>query len=55
MNNKRGRKKRDYVKVFSSVPPSTHRFIEQNANRRGLDMAAIIREALIEKFGKEDQ
>ncbi len=55
MNNKRGRKKKGYTKIFSSVPPSTHRFIEQNADSRGLDMAAIIREALIEKFGKEDQ
>jgi hypothetical protein len=53
MNNKRGRKKKDYIKVFSSIPPSTHRFIEQNADSRGLDIAAIIRETLIEKFGKE--
>jgi len=55
MNIKRGRKKKDYIKVFSSVPPSTHRLIEQNADSRGLDMATIIRETLIEKFGKDDK
>lgn len=55
MNNKRGRKKKGYTKIFSSVPPSTYKAIEQQAEGRGLDIAAIIREALIEKFGIESQ
>lgn len=56
MNNvaiKRGRKKKDFIKISSSVPPSTYKIIEQNAEKRGLEIAAIIRESLIEKFGNE--
>ena len=53
MNNKRGRKKKGYIRISSSVPPSTYSAIEQRAEGRGLDIAAIIREALIEKFGIE--
>jgi len=53
MINKRGRKKKGYTKIYSSVPLSTYNTIEQQAEGRGLDIAAIIREALIEKFGIE--
>lgn len=55
MNNKRGRKKKGYTKIFSSVPPSIYKTIEQQAEGRGLDIAAIIREALMEKFRAESQ
>jgi len=55
MKNQRGRRKKGYTKIYSSVPSQTYTSIEQEANRRGLDMAGIIREVLIEKFGQEDR
>ncbi len=54
MKNQRGRRKKGYIKIYSSVPSPTHTSIEQEAGRRGLDLASIIREVLIEKFGQED-
>ena len=52
MNNRRGRKKRGYTKIYSSIPPLTYTSIEKEANRRGLDISDIIREILMERFGQ---
>lgn len=55
MKKQRGRRRKGYIKIYSSVPLPTYSSIEQEADRRGLDMADIIREVLIEKFGQEDR
>jgi len=53
--NQPGRRKKGYTKIYSSVPSSTYSSIEQEAERRGLDIADVIREVLIERFGQGEQ
>lgn len=48
-----GRRNKGYTKVYTSLPPGTEANVTAEAIRRGLDKAAVIREALIEKFGLE--
>lgn len=43
--------KRPFEKVYSSVPKDVKKSIQAEANRRGLQMSDVIREALIEKYG----
>ena len=54
MKKQRGRRKKGYIRVYSSVPLATNNSMEEEANRRGLDKSDIIREVLIEKFGQGD-
>jgi len=54
MKNKRGPRKKDFSKIYSSVPIPTYNSIEKEADRRGLDISDIVREVLIEKFGQGD-
>ena len=55
MRSKLGRRKKGYVPIYSTVPPPINAFIEREAERRGLDKADIIREALIEKFRAQSE
>jgi len=55
MKNQRGRRKKGYIPVYSSVPLPVNSSIEEEAGRRGLDKSDIIREVLIEKFGQDDR
>ena len=48
---RQGRRKKGYVKVYSSIPPETDAKIQAESARRGLDKADVIREILIEKYG----
>lgn len=50
---RQGRRKKGYVKVYSSIPPETDAKIRAAAARRGLDKADVIRAALMEKYGPE--
>lgn len=50
---RQGRRKKGYVKVYSSIPPETDAKIQAEAARRGLDKADVIRGALIEKYAPE--
>jgi len=54
MKNQRGRRKKGYIRVYSSVPLLVNTSIEKEADRRGLDKSDIIREVLIEKFSQGD-
>lgn len=53
MYRSRGRKKKGYAKIYSSVPPEIDDIMRREATRRGLDKADLIREVLMEKFGSE--
>lgn len=50
---RQGRRKKGYIKVYSSIPPETDAKIRAEAARRGLDKADVIRGVLMEKYGPE--
>ncbi len=50
-----GKSKRPFEKVYSSVPPDVKEAIRAEADRRGLQTSDIIREVLMEKYGKGKQ
>jgi len=50
---KRGRPKRQFDKVYSSVPPAIKEAIRTEADRRGLQISDVIRELLMETYGKK--
>ena len=52
---KRGRPKRQFDKVYSGVPPAIKEAIRTEADRRGLQISDVIRELLMETYGKENQ
>ena len=49
---RKGKAKRQFEKVYSSVPPDVKAAIKSEADRRGLQTSDIIRELLMEKYGK---
>ena len=52
---RKGKAKRRFEKVYSSVPPEVKDAIKAEADRRGLQLSDVVRELLMEKFGKESQ
>jgi hypothetical protein len=52
---RKGKIKRQFEKVYSSVPPEVKKAIEAEAERRGLQVSDVVRELLMEKFGKDNQ
>ena len=50
-----GKAKRQFEKVYSSVPPDIKEAIMAEAARRGLQISDVVRELLMEKYGKESQ
>ena len=49
----RQRLKRPFEKVYSSVPTEVKEVLQQEADRRGLQVSDVIRELLMEKYGDE--
>ncbi len=47
----RQRLKRPFDKVYSSVPTEVKEAIQEEADRRGLQVSDVIRELLMEKYG----
>ena len=45
--------KRPFLKVYSSVPPDVKDAIRSEAERRGFQISDVIRELLMEKYGKQ--
>ena len=43
--------KRPFEKVYSSVPSDVKSAIQEEADRRGLQLSDVIRELLMEKYG----
>jgi len=52
---RKGKTKRQFEKVYSSVPPEVKDAIKAEADRRGLQLSDVVRELLMEKFGKDSQ
>jgi hypothetical protein len=52
---KEEKSKRPFDKVYSSVPSEIKEVIRAEADRRGLQISDIIRELLMEKYGKQSQ
>ena len=52
---RKGKTKRRFEKVYSSVPPEVKEAIKAEADRRGLQQSDVVRELLMEKFGKDSQ
>lgn len=52
---RKGKTKRKFEKVYSSVPPEVKDAIKAEADRRGLQQSDVVRELLMEKFGKDSQ
>jgi len=50
---RKGKSKRQFEKVYSSVPHEIKEAIRAEAARRGLQISDVIRELLMEKYGKE--
>ncbi len=50
---RKGKAKRQFEKVYSSVPPEIKEAIKAEADRRGLQQSDVVRELLMEKFGQE--
>jgi hypothetical protein len=51
---RKGKINRKFEKVYSSVPPEIKKAIQEEADRRGLQRSDVIRELLIEKYGKDN-
>lgn len=49
----RPRLKRPFDKVYSSVPREVKEAIQEEADRRGLQVSDVIRELLMEKYGEQ--
>ena len=52
---RKGKTKRQFEKVYSSVPPEVKEAIKAEAERRGLQLSDVVRELLMEKFGENSQ
>jgi len=52
---RKGKTKRQFEKVYSSVPPEVKEAIKTEAERRGLQVSDVIREVLMEKYGNRQQ
>ena len=52
---RKGKTKRRFEKVYSSVPLEVKEAIKAEADRRGLQQSDVVRELLMEKFGKDSQ
>lgn len=52
---RKGKTRRQFEKVYSSVPPEVKGAIKAEADRRGLQLSDVVRELLMEKFGKDSQ
>ena len=52
---RKGKTKRQFEKVYSSVPPEVKEAIKAEAERRGLQLSDVVRELLMEKFGDNSQ
>jgi len=50
---RKGKAKRQFEKVYSSVPPEVKEAIKAEADRRGLQLSDVVRELLMGKYGKE--
>ena len=50
---RKGKAKRQFEKVYSSVPPEIKEAIKAEADRRGLQLSDVVRELLMEKYGQE--
>ncbi|MFQ5874962.1 MAG: ribbon-helix-helix protein, CopG family [Dehalococcoidia bacterium] len=46
----RQRRKRPFDKVYSSVPREVKEAIQEEADRRGLQISDVVRELLMEKY-----
>lgn len=49
----RQRLKRPFEKVYSSVPREVKEAIQEEADRRGLQVSDVIRELLMERYGQQ--
>jgi len=49
----RQRLKRPFEKVYSSVPKEVKEALQEEADRRGLQVSDVIRELLMEKYGDQ--
>jgi hypothetical protein len=52
---RKGKAKRRFEKVYTSVPPEIKEAIQAEADRRGLQQSDVVRELLMERFGKNSQ
>jgi len=52
---RKGKTKRPFEKVYSSVPPDVKEEIKAEAERRGLQLSDVVRELLMERFGENSQ
>ena len=51
----RQRLKRPFEKLYSSVPGEVKAAIQEEADRRGLQVSDVIRELLMEKYGEDSR
>jgi len=47
--------KRPFEKVYSSIPRDVKDTLREEADRRGLQVSDVVREALMEKYGSRQQ